>query len=107
MLSKHFQSHTRIRNFQMWSLLMINKPKLKRETWHVKIILEDKILNDTNTKAYHGMNSKTFPFISITRLDTAVEMDFSNYSTRFFQRPNKKKTRFLMSLQSNKITNRM
>lgn len=73
----------------MWSVLMTNKPNLKRETWPVKIILEDKSLNDTDTKAYHGMNSKIFSFISIISFDTFVEMDFANGSIRIFLRDKK------------------
>jgi hypothetical protein len=73
----------------MWSVLMTNELNLKKETWHFKIILEDKSLNDTDSMAYHGVNWKTFSFISIISLDTDVEMDFVNGSIRIFLRDGK------------------
>ena len=86
---------------------MTNKPNLKKETRHVKIILEDKSLNDTDEKVYRGMKSKTFSFISIISFDTAVEMDFANGSIRIFLRDKNRILDILMDLQTNKITNRM
>jgi hypothetical protein len=72
----------------------------------VKIILEEKSLNETDTKAYYGMNLKTFSFISIISFDTAVEMDFANGSFRIFLRGQKIEYKIFNGLKAKKFTNR-